>query len=230
MSSAIKPQVITATNFDIKNLKFGAIKDNSGNNGGKSVNISYLGGPLMIQTPKMTAPYGVNRWENNNGVGAAKLSIDLSFGDMEQNPDYAAFYNMCKQLNEAFINEGLQNSNAWFKKKHNSTDVIEALYTNLIKFSKDKTTGEPSTVYPPTFKVNLPQTEGGNTFTVYDAKKEQIELDSVDLKGAEVRIIMVCSGIWIAGGKFGCTWRAQQMQVIPRLTKIKDFAFVEETD
>lgn len=222
------PQVITASSFNIANMKFGVAKDNSGNNGGKSVAITYNGGPLMVQTPKMTSPYGVNKWDNVGG--GSKISVDLSFGDVTENPECAAFFEMCKALNTAFVNEGLANSNAWFKKKHNSADVIEALYTNLIKYSKDKTTGEQSTVYPPTFKVNLPQNDGVNSFTVYDSKKEQIDLDSVDLKGAEIRVIMVCSGIWLAGGKFGCTWRAQQMQVTPRLTKIKDFAFVEETD
>jgi hypothetical protein len=54
MCSAIKPQIITPKNFDINNLKFGGIKNISGNNVGKSANLWYLGGPfaykMMVST------------------------------------------------------------------------------------------------------------------------------------------------------------------------------------
>ena len=32
-------------------------------------------------------------------------------------------------------------------------------------------------------------------------------------KGSKVKLLIKCMGIWIASGKFGCTWRAEQMIV-----------------
>ena len=213
--------IISANAFDISKVTFGTPK--SLDSGGKHIPVYYDGNQFMVQTPKMRTPYGVNRWENPGGD--FKLSIDMSFGNFGDDPKLNAFHKMMSELNTAFVREALDNSNAWFKKKFSSIDVIDALYTSLIKVSKDKVTHEPSDIYPPTFKLSLLQRNGADTFTVYDAAKEKTELSQVEMKGADLLAIIQCNGIWIAGGKFGCTWRAVQMKVFPSKSHLPRFAF-----
>lgn len=222
--------ILAPVNFDVSKVSFGAPK--SLDNGGKIIPINYDGGVFLVQTPRMHVPYGVNRWDNSTERGSTvKLSVDLSFGTMDDAPaDRAAFFGMMTALNKLFVDEAYNNSNAWFKKKYTSVDVIEALYTSLTKYSKDKQTGEVSHQYPPTFKLQLPQQDGVYKFQAYDSAKQLVDFDAIDLKGGEMVAIMQCSGVWVAGGKFGCTWRAVQIKVFPRASKLKAFAFVEDDD
>ena len=33
------------------------------------------------------------------------------------------------------------------------------------------------------------------------------------VKGAKIKALLKCNGIWVSGSKFGCTWRAEQIQI-----------------
>ena len=35
------------------------------------------------------------------------------------------------------------------------------------------------------------------------------------IKGAKVVCLLQCGGVWIAGGKFGVTWKVIQLQITP---------------
>jgi hypothetical protein len=43
-------------------------------------------------------------------------------------------------------------------------------------------------------------------------------LKDVQTKGSKIVAIVKCNGIWIAGGKFGMSWKAEQLQIIPQST------------
>lgn len=222
-----KNNIIQANTFEVSKVRFGTPK--SLDNGGKHIPIYYDGDPFMVQTPKMRTPYGVNRWENPGSD--VKLSIDLSYGNFGEDPKLGSFHEMMHSLNQLFLRAALDNSSAWFKKKYSSIDVMEALYTSLIKVPKDKLTNEPSDTYPPTFKVSLQQKNGKDNFELYDESRTKIDsLASVEMKGADLVAIIQCNGIWIAGGKFGCTWRAVQMKVYPSKVHMKRFAFKEDPE
>ncbi len=227
--------VVLPSDFDISLVTFGVPKSpqsaqtQSAQSAMKFVPILYDGRPLFMQTPKLHCPYGVNRWDNN-GVGAVKVSIDVSMGRADEGKDKTAFFEAIKALNKRVVDEAFQNSVLWLKKTFKSLDVIEALNTPMIKYDKDKVTGEVSTAYPPKFKIQLPQRDGKWAFETYDAKKERIDFDSVEIKGGEVVSLILCTGVWVAGGKFGCSWKAMQLKVYPHLGHLKPFAFVEETD
>jgi hypothetical protein len=68
---------------------------------------------------------------------------------------------------------------------------------------------------------------------VYDTKRQPIDIkeliDTNAFKGAKVTAIIQCLGIWVAGGKFGCSWKVLQMRVSPPQT-IKGYAFKELED
>jgi hypothetical protein len=188
--------------------------------------------PIVLQTPEMIAPYGVSNW-NDDGKGPDKYSLDLSFKGKEGRPNLSTFFEKMVELDKKLIQDGVDNSMTWLKKKYNSVDVVEALYTPMVKYAKDKTTGEITDKYPPVFKLKIPFVNSAFQCEVYDNKRKTVDLkqliDSGAFKGAKVTAIIQCLGIWVAGGKYGCSWKVLQMRVSPPQT-IKGYAFKELED
>ena len=50
------------------------------------------------------------------------------------------------------------------------------------------------------------------------------------MKGALVKVVLKCNGVWIANGKFGCTWRAEQIRVKVPEGGLRDFAILSDSD
>lgn len=185
-------------------------------NGGK---MCYLSLPnrkqLVFKTPTFKIPYGLSNWENS------KFHIDVSL-----NSDADEFMKKVVLLEEAIVEEAFNNSVSWFGKKQ-SKEVITALFSSAIKYSKD-----PNSKYPPTMKLKLPFS--GNKFKcdAYNSKREPIEIteDSFS-KGSNVTCIVQCSGIWIAGNKFGPSFNVVQVKVDSRSgNKISGYAFIDDSD
>jgi hypothetical protein len=61
---------------------------------------------------------------------------------------------------------------------------------------------------------------------VYDGERNVIDLNTVETKGAKITAIIQCLGVWVAAGKFGCTWKVIQMKVVPPAS-IRGYAFKE---
>lgn len=192
-------------------------------NGGKIINIYYNGSPLYIQTPVMNSPFGMTKW---NIDGGDKCSIDLSLGNYQSDKKMKHFHSLMEIIDKKLIEDGLTNSTAWFKKKISSEAIVEALYTPLIKYPKDKNTGEITDKYPPTFRVSIPFKDNEYKCKFFK-DREEINIDNYETKRSKMSVIMQCVGIWIAGGKFGCTWKAVQVKVTPPAT-IDKYAFNED--
>lgn len=214
--------IISPTNLDIKNVIYGVPRTND--NGGKSIYLSFNKKPIVLQTPEMFAPFGKQKWDNDKGL--TKYTLDLSYKGMDTRPALETFYNKMSELDEKLIDDGLSNSFDWLKKKNVSRDVVKELYTKLVRHHIDKTTGEVTDKYPPTFKLTLPWKDGAFACEVYDGNKKIVDLATLETKGARVTAIIQCLGIWVAAGKFGCTWKVLQMRVLPPAT-IKGYAFKE---
>jgi hypothetical protein len=116
--------------------------------------------------------------------------------------------------------DALTHSKDWFGKVHSSPDVIDALYTPMLKYSKDKLTGNPDLTKAPTLRVKLPLWEGvwkclicdedGNK--LFPGEPTKTPLDFIK-KGTNLAVIMQCGGLWFANGKFGVTWKLAQAVV-----------------
>ena len=50
------------------------------------------------------------------------------------------------------------------------------------------------------------------------------------MKGSLVKAVLKCNGVWIANGKFGCTWRAEQIRVKVPEGGLRDFAILSDSD
>ncbi len=214
--------ITLAKEFDINNVSSSDIR--TLDNGGKVAYMSYNGAPLILQTPTMSAPFGLSTWDND-GKGPLKYSLDLSFKGMDRNAGLQTFYNVLEAIDKKMIEDGLANAATWFKGKKVSKDVLEALYTPLIRHAKDKN-GDITDKYPPTFKVTVPNKDGKPTCEVYDDKRELVDLLAMQTKGSRVTAIVQWMGLWFAGGKYGTTWKVLQMKVVPNAT-IRGYAFKE---
>ncbi len=217
--------IMLPSKFDVSNVHYGTPRTND--NGGKTIYLSYNKGPIVLQTPEMFAPFGKQKWENDKGV--AKWTLDLSFKGMDTREQLKVFFDKMNELDEKLIDDGVQNAFEWLKKKGASRDVVKALYTRLVRHPVDKNTGEITDKYPPTFKLTLPWKEGAFQCEVYDNNRKLVDLANLETKGARVTAIIQCLGIWVAAGKYGCTWKVLQMRVVPPQS-IKGYSFkdVEE--
>lgn len=225
--------VMDPSEFDVQNITYGTPK--TLDNGGKSIYISFKKNPIILQTPEMIAPFGHGFYDpnkNNKNKGQSsettqkiKYSLDLSFNGMENREKLKTFFDKLSELDNKLIDDAQANSFEWLKKKNATREVIVSSYTKLIKYSIDSQ-GDIVTKYAPNFKVTIPYKDGEFQCEVYDVNQKPVDLNKIETKGARVAAIIQCLGIWVAAGKFGCTWKVLQMRVIPRQT-IKGYAFRE---
>jgi hypothetical protein len=176
---------------------------------------------LKISTP-MLLTWGVN--ENDfDGTGKKTYDLSLQFpSDEYATPDSTAFLENLKRL-EVFIKEqACINSKAWFGKVQ-SAEVVDAFWTPMLRYPKNKITGDMDYSKSPTFRVKIPFWDGKFKFEAFNVHGEMVfpkdDANIMDVvpKGSDVKIILQCGGIWFAGGKFGVTWKPFQMVVKPKV-------------
>lgn len=217
--------VISVKEFDISKVSFGDIKKIN-EKGGKYISMYYDKKPLVIQTPQSYAPFGVNVFTDDTDKSQS-FSLELSFKEKESRETLQMWYNILEQIDQKVLDTVLENSQAWIRKPKN-TDVIEALFTRSIRIPTDRETGEVIDKWPPTYRLKMPKDNKGQFRCVgYDeSTMEEVALDTMipKMKGAKVTAIATCGGIWVAGGKFGCSWKATQL-MIKANTGISKFAF-----
>lgn len=210
--------ILLSNDFKLTNVVFDD-KIKSLDTGAKMKMVSYNKNPLIIQTPECYLPYGINN-NNMDDESVFRYTMDISFKDKETRPGLLKFFKVIESLDQLIIDEAFKNHKEWFKKSFPSKEVIEALYTPMIKYAKDKETGENTDTYPPTFKYKLPFTNGKFQVEFYDYDSSPMkgtELVNMNTKGAKAISIIKCTGIWFAGGKFGVSWRAVQVQIQPKI-------------
>ena len=204
-------------------------------NGGKAVNLEFDSkGLWMVQTPVTQLPYGMNTFDKDGK--APKYSVDLSFRDSETDPKVKSFYEFAKAFDERLIELAMANSQAWFKLANASREVISAFYTPMVKVPMDKE-GRPKP-YPPTVKIALKQKEGVFLTEFYNpnetdskgqpSRYQGTPVEELLVRGARIRAIIRCTGIWIAGSKFGPSWKAEQVSIESLPERLRGFGFVDD--
>ena len=196
--------------------------------GGRMIYLYHNKKPLVMQIPEMLAPYGINKWPMDGP--ATKYSLDVSFQGSDSDHHIGAFKEFLESLDRMLPEACLTNSLTWLKQKHSNLEVVKALYTPLLKYSKGED-GAPSTKWPPTFKFQVPFRDGQFTCETYNVNKELMDLNDLQTKRARVTAILQCNGIYVAGNKFGCTWKVLQMKIKPNMDGIpKGFAFLSDDE
>lgn len=217
--------IILAKDFKVSNLTVGEVKKLD--NGRKYVPIFYNNSSLYLQTPECYAPYGLSYYKHDDM--SESYSLDLSFKDMDKTKSLEKFYKCLKDVDTFNMKKGCENDFSWFKRKNTSLDVIEALYTPVVKHFRDKETGEITNKYPATFKMKIPFINSKFQCDFFNEKKESVNILDLNTKGAKVTAIVQCTGLWIGGGKFGLTFKAKQLLIKP-IQKIEGFCIRMNTE
>ena len=213
--------LIEATEFKCENIKYSSPKANAA--GGKAVNI-YNRQPhsrLNLSTPLMLTWGASDFVDPKSGEGNGKFEMTLQFPTEEYNNDeLRKFLDNMKAFEEKIKSDALKNSKDWFGKIHKSSEVVDALYTPMLKYSKDPNTGEYNYSKPPSIRVKIPIWEGVWKCEVYDddgvclfPNTKGITPVTLIPKATNVKVLMTCGGIWFANGKFGVTWKLIQAMV-----------------
>lgn len=214
--------IIDGTQFNVQNIKYSAPKANA--SGGKSINIlnKSTNTGLRLSTPLLLTWGASDFVDQQTGKGNGKFELSLQFPTSEYaTEDSVAFLKNLQALEQKIKDDALTYSKEWFGKVHKNAEVVEALYTPMLKYSKDKTTGEPDLTKAPTLRVKIPSWEGVFRVEVYDEDGDKLfpnvntNANPIELihKGTNVATLIQCGGIWFANGKFGVTWKLAQIVV-----------------
>jgi hypothetical protein len=161
--------------------------------------------------------------DEKSGLGNGKFEMGLQFPSAEYPSEEAnAFLANMRALEKKIKSDALTYSKEWFGKVHSSPEVIDALWTPMLKYSKDKVSGESDLSKAPTLRIKLPVWEGNWRCEIYDEDGHTLfpnpsnpVVTPVDFlqKGINVALVMQCGGLWFANGKFGITWKLIQAVV-----------------
>lgn len=207
MATVLLPQ-----EFKESNMTFTEPRKNQ--MGGSNVLINYATdrktGSLIIQTPRLRAPFGADRQESESG-GASRYNVNLTVNNEGK---VGEFFEVIKQIEQCVLNTAVEKSEQWFGKKK-SKEVVEELMRSVVKYPKQKDK------YDPTLKVRLPSNDKGPQFTLEDSSKTPItvwvdgELDlSTIPKGCELVAVIQCTGVYFIGKtQFGIGFKLLKARV-----------------
>jgi len=225
-------------NVDVNKLKYSEVKTLA--SGAKSVYINYGTEKLTIQTPVMSLPYGIGEPFENKELAKSSVPVEkdkkydltLSFRGFDDNPKIKSFHDKLKEIETKIIEDGVINRLAWFKDDDVNEKMSAKMFTPIIKVDKDPTTGKVVGKYPPTFKAKLPYDIKTDKFAFdsYDMDNNEVDFLSImkKLKGAKVQAIIQLTGIWFAGGRYGCSWKFVSGKF--QLFQSYKMTFIEDSD
>lgn len=234
--------VMKASEINVGSLKFSPPKKLP--SGGNKVYVNTeFGSTLYVQTPKVNVLWDTKFYSGDND-SSGNYPIEFSLSNLEGNSSMKEFYDMLSSFDNHLIDLAFNNRKEWFGAKYakHNRDTIESFYTPMIKLSIDRETGEPNGKYPPRFGFKINMWEGNHQCKVYDDNKQLYEIDDKEspdykslkddilLKGSTINVLLKCHGVWVINGKFGCTWRAEQIKVKTQPKSISDYAFRDDDE
>ena len=228
--------IVDGTMFNVQNIRYSAPK--AGSQGGKSVNIlnKETNSGLRIAAPLLLTWGASDFVDPATGKGNGKYELALQFPSAEYNTEDAAAFLKNMQAFEAKIKEdALANSKEWFGKVHKNAEVVDALWTPMLKYGRDKVSGEYDLSKAPTLRVKIPIWEGTWKCEIYDEDETKLypsvnspcsPLDYLQ-KGINLAALIQCGGLWFANGKFGITWKLIQAVVQKPRASLSGTCFIK---
>jgi len=218
----LKPQNVDVSKVEIAPLK-------KLDNGANIAYLNYEGKPIYITTQELDVPFDGQWWPTDDNNGKWSVKVNLRKGDSDH------LITLLQSMDSQIKQKAMENSVAWFKKRNMSADTVDTLYTPMLKEDIDPDSGEPTGKYPPSMAFKIVKREGNVACKVFGDNKMEFNVtdessenfvNMTDLlkKGSKVKLLLRCNGLWVANGKFGCTWRAEQMKVT-RAATFDDYAF-----
>ena len=227
--------ITRSRDFNPDNVEYGAPRVNK--RGGKNIDVRYENHKLCIQFPFLFT-WGVNERVDET-TGRVSYDVSVVFQSKNENDSEGDYFNKLKRFEEKVLEDAVTNSKLWFGKAKMSREVAEAMMYPVLRYPKDKNTGEYDYDRNPNVKLKLPYWDGKFTTTelynvnrelLFDPKK-QWDKTPVDLVPSKsyMKGLMQCTGVWFAGGRFGVTWSLVQAQVRPPVT-LQGFCMLDDSD
>jgi hypothetical protein len=197
--------------------------------GGRSVGIvnSKTSTVLNLSSPLMLT-WGVQSFTDDK---SGKVSYDLALqfpSEGFETPATKKFLENMSAFEKKIKDDAIANSKEWFSKPKMTADAVDALWTPVLKYPKNKDTLEADTSRAPTIKVKLPFWDGAwKELELYDVDMQPVFPDPMNpalspqdliAKGSHIAVSIQCGGIWFANGKFGVTWKLFQAIVKPKMS------------
>jgi len=220
--------VIAGASFNpASDMKYTKPKVNS--LGGRSVGIvnSKTSTVLNLSSPLMLT-WGVQSFTDDK---SGKVSYDLALqfpNEGFETPATKKFLDNMSAFEKKIKEDAITNSKEWFSKPKMTSDAVDALWTPILKYPKNKDTLEADMSRAPTIKVKLPFWEGTwKDLELYDTDMRPVFPDPMNpalspqdliAKGSHIAVSIQCGGIWFANGKFGVTWKLFQAIVKPKMS------------
>jgi len=223
----LKPQDIDTSKIEITDLK-------KLDNGANIAYLNYNGKPIYITTPELDVPFDGQWWPEGENGGKWSLKVNLRKGECDN------LISLLQDMDNQIKAKAMENSVSWFKKRNMSAETVDTLYTPMLKVDIDPETNEATGKYPPSMAFKIVKRDGNVAckvfgenkmeYNVTDNKAENyVNMTDLIKKGSKVKLLLRCNGLWVANGKFGCTWRAEQMKVT-RVESFDDYAFDDSDD
>ena len=220
MSSSM--QIVSAKKFKCEQVKYKPATTNQ--RGGKDVKVQLNGSNLVLQVPLMLT-WGLNERDND---GRMSYDLALQFEPHKYPAQQKALDNI-KSFENKILNDAVTNGKSWFGKSKLSRDAAEVMMWPILKYPKNKDTGELDYDRNPTMKLKVPYWDGNFNVELYNmdgqaqfrpTKEGQWSAEqntgtpmSLMPKGTHLTGLIQCTGLWFAGGKFGCTWKLLQAKL-----------------
>lgn len=214
--------IVDGTQLNVNNLMYTSPKATA--QGAKSINIlnKMTKSSLRISTPLMLT-WGASDFVDDKGVSNGKYDMSLQFPSAEyQSEDTTAFLENMKALEKKIKEDAFAYSKEWFGKQYKSADILDELFTPMLKYPKIKGTKELDMSKQPTLKIKVPEWQGTWNVEIYDEDGGKLfpcvenpvvtPLDYLK-KGTNVACLIQFGGIWIVNGKFSAGWKLVQAVV-----------------
>ena len=228
--------IIDGTQLNVNNLMYTAPKATS--QGAKCINIlnkSTKSG-LRISTPLMLT-WGASDFVDDKGVSNGKYDMSLQFpGEEYKTEDTSLFLQNMIALENKIKADALTYSKDWFGKQYKSADILEELFSPMLKYPKIRGTKEPDLTKQPTLKIKVPEWEGTWRSEIYDEDGNKLypsienpavtPLDYLK-KGTNVACLIQFAGIWIINGKFNASWKLVQAVVQKPRASLQGQCFIK---
>lgn len=230
--------IINCSELDVNDIKFYAPKATQG--GGKNVGMMNKAthSALRMKLPIMFT-FGASDYDKNE-----KYSCSLQFPDLNDegvDPEYGLCVARLAEFESALKRKVFEFSKDWLGKPLKNEEMVDMIWTPMLKYPKNKETGEVDTSRSPTLSVKIPCFEGKWSSEVYDEEKNMLfpsaenpEATPLNFitRGTNMATVVQCGGLWIVGGKMGVTWKLVQTIVKQQNTSIQGVCHIDlkETD
>ena len=223
--------IVKGTEFDAERVTFSDPK--ADNNGKKLVFVNYNGQRFRVQTPRLRAPLGMSKWENEKG-DTYEVSLDLERDSV--------FHKNMLALDNRITRELKTRSKEWVggKVKVND-DYITNTYKPIVKppFDKD---GNLMEQYSDRIKLKVMTDKDFSKFVsekkyntplgFYDSDKNRIEATPDDYylvcpKGSHVTALAELAYISIGSMGISPVFRLVQAQVEQNKTVLTEFSLLD---